>query len=356
MKKIFAATLAAVMTVSLTSVAFAETEAKGFVLGYKEGTTPGTGTTVYADQDDDGMMCAHCTAHVEKALGTLEAGTKIYVPILLWNDDDTSGTPGTVESGELVQPTSDDIKGYKVYADWKVGDVDDDPEIKYVKFQKEGGTYGYGYAAVVYIPETTSAKDFDLAGTLSIAKTSSKADDAIDQNKFDFDITYASSAKIYEDFDGTETLEDGGGIVEFADDCGEIDIEFGDQAMFTVDVTGQGKLNLAWNTDFDKEFAAMYDYANIDFVTFVGTPAFNKTGTLYIYADEDEFVYEVTADGAKAVKAEWNEDYEAWELKTRTLKSYAISDVELDEKTVTEDKDDASSTTDGGKTNPDTGR
>ena len=126
--------------------------------------------------------------------------------------------------------------------------------------------------------------------------------------------------------------------------------------MFTVDVTGQGKLNLAWNTDFDKEFAAMYDYANIDFVTFEGTPAFNKTGTLYIYADEDEFVYEVTADGAKAVKAEWNEDYEAWELKTRTLKSYAISDVELTEKTATEDKDDASSTTDGGKENPDTGR
>ena len=146
------------------------------------------------------------------------------------------------------------------------------------------------------------------------------------------------------------------GIYKFDED-GEIDIEFGDQAMFTVDVTGQGKLNLAWNTDFDKEFAAMYDYANIDFVTFEGTPAFNKTGTLYIYADEDEFVYEVTADGAKAVKAEWNEDYEAWELKTRTLKSYAISDVELDEKTETEDKkDDSSSTTDGGKENPDTGR
>ena len=207
MKKIFAATLAAVMTVSLTSVAFAATEEKGFVLGYKEGTTPGTGTTVYADQDDDGNY----DETTLEALGTLEAGTKIYVPILLW---DNTNSDTSVDSGELVQPTSDDIKGYKVYADWKVGDVDDDPEIKYVKFQKEGGTYGYGYAAVVYIPETASAKDFDLAGTLSIAKTSSKADDAIDQNKFDFDTTYASSAKINEYFDGTETLEDGGGIVE----------------------------------------------------------------------------------------------------------------------------------------------
>ena len=100
----------------------------------------------------------------------------------------------------------------------------------------------------------------------------------------------------------------------------------------------------------------MYDYANIDFVNFEGKPSFNKAGTLYIYADEDSFIYEVTEDGAKAIKAEWDEDYEAWTFKTRTLKSYAISDVELDEKTVTEDKDDTSSTTDGGKTNPDTGR
>ena len=101
----------------------------------------------------------------------------------------------------------------------------------------------------------------------------------------------------------------------------------------------------------------MYDYANIDFITFEYAPTFNKNGTVYIYADEDAFIYEVTADGAKEIKGlAWDEDYEAWTFKTRTLGAYAISDVELDEKTVTEDKDDASSTTDGGKTNPDTGR
>ena len=102
----------------------------------------------------------------------------------------------------------------------------------------------------------------------------------------------------------------------------------------------------------------MYDYANIDFVNFVKTPSFNKNGVVYIYADEDAYIYEVTADGAKEIKGlKWDEDYEAWTFKTRTLKSYAISDVELTEKTVTEDKDDASSTTeDGGKKNPDTGR
>ena len=99
----------------------------------------------------------------------------------------------------------------------------------------------------------------------------------------------------------------------------------------------------------------MYDYANIDFVNFEGKPSFNKTGTLYIYAAEDSFIYEVTKDGAKAIKAEWDEDYEAWTFKTRTLGSYAISDVELDEKTVTEDKNE-SSKPETGKENPDTGR
>ena len=79
---------------------------------------------------------------------------------------------------------------------------------------------------------------------------------------------------------------------------------------------------------------------------------------MYIYADEDAFIYEVTADGVKEIKGlEWNEDYEAWMFKTRKLTKYVISDVELDEKTETEDKkDDSSSTTDGGKENPDTGR
>ena len=42
-------------------------------------------------------------------------------------------------------------------------------------------------------------------------------------------------------------------------------------------------------------------------------------------------IYEVTEDGAKEIKGlKWDEDYEAWTFKTRTLKSYAISDVELD--------------------------
>ena len=113
---------------------------------------------------------------------------------------------------------------------------------------------------------------------------------------------------------------------------------------------------MEWNTTFDTDFGKKYDYANLEFITFEGKPSFNKTGSLFIYAeDKNTFVYEATEDGAKAVKAEWNEDYEAWEIKTRKLTSYVLSDVELDKQTVTEDKNE-SSKPESGKDNPDTGR
>ena len=357
MKRIFATALAAVMTVSLTSVAFAETNEKGFVLGYKEGTEPGTGVTVYADQDDDGKYDETTLA----ALKTLEAGTKVYVPILKWNDENKNNT---VEKNELTQPTSSDVKGYKVYADWKVGGQDVNPEIKYVKFAGSDGKYSYGYAAVITLPETESTKVFDLAGTLSVAKTNSKAKDAIAQNKFSFDTSYASTTSMKDKFDGGD-LGKGGAIVKFADDCGEIDIEFGEEAMFTVNASGQGKLNLKYNTDFNAEFAAMYKNANIDFLTFTGEPTFNRNGTLYIYAKEDSYLYEVTDKGAKELDAVWDENYEAWKLTTRTLGSYAVSDTKLDAKTESSDKEESSSESaqsgsssmaDTGKLNPDTGR
>ena len=75
---------------------------------------------------------------------------------------------------------------------------------------------------------------------------------------------------------------------------------------------------------------------------------------MMVYADKGTFIYEATADGAKEIDADYNEDYEAWVFKTRKLTSYVVSDVELTDKTVTEDN--SSSATNGGKDNPDTGR
>ena len=345
MKKIFALALAALMTAGMTTVAFAAYAEPVVTLGIA-GTDSSNTANQVASKDSDGK-------YTTKANGTVfasevEGGTKYYIPIMIWENSSSSSSATAIDSGDkFYAPTSDDMKGYRVYADMKVGDFDVDPYIDYVKFDT-----GYAYAVVVELPEVAGTKAEDIAADLTIAKTKSGADKADAKSKFTFSASYIATTVSDATFDGGAA----NGIVEFVDDCGEIDIEFGDEAFFTVDATGQGKLNLTWNTDFIEEFADMYNYANIDFLTFEDQPVFNKTGNFYLYASEDAFIYEVTEDGAKAIDATWDEDYEAWTFKTRTLKSYAISDVELTEKTVTEDKDDASSTTDGGKKNPDTGR
>ena len=322
MKKIFALALATVMTAGMTTVAFAADE-----------TAVSFENAMFVLDDGE------ATADNKLTGDYVEGGDEIAIPVIL-------------DGGNYYVINSEFDKKLVVDEDWDVNEAD--TEFRFVKYA--AGTLDASdalrvYSLVITVPENDGDKVIDLMGSVAVGKTRSEAKDAA---RKDVSVSIAPAAKdvtpfANADFDAGKT-----GIVSFSDEEGEIDIEFGDQAMFTVDVTGQGKLNLTWNSNFNKEFAAMYEYANIDFVTFVGQPSFNKTGTLYIYAPEDSFVYEVTAEGAKAVNATWNEDYEAWELRTRTLATYAISDTELDEKTVTEDKDDT--TTDGGKENPDTGR
>ena len=353
MKKIFALALAAVMTAGMATTSFAYLDNYKLAISVNE---DGNANEVYviddgkakkAEKNDNGDLI-------------FDGGDEVVIPIYQWEDwDKEQGEEHQIDEREkntiAAYTDKDDVKLPKAFATWDEGKAD--LEVRKVKFNNGD----YRYAVVVTMPETDGNKVLDLAGTISIG-TSKSAAEKYSYSKFDLVVSYAPNGVDknepinVEKYDGG-VLTDDIGIVKFDKEAGEIDIEFGDDtALFTVDVTGQGNLNLAWNVDFNKEFAGMYDYANIDFVNFEGKPSFNKTGTLYIYADEDSFIYEVTEDGAKAIKAEWDEDYEAWTFKTRTLKSYAISDVELDEKTVTEDKDDTSSTTDGGKTNPDTGR
>ena len=331
MKKIFALALAALMTAGMTTVAFA---ADGLDLhgGDKN-------ANYYFDFNENGVFDADelYVGSASAAATKIEGGEKVAVLI-------AKGS---------TWATKDDVKGYKVYADWLINEPAEKAVIDEVVVKE--GSKAYTRQAVVFtLPELDENKALELVGKLGVYKNSSNKTTGLE----DINITVGVDAV---DYDVAEGDEFNNGPVKFENGSVKINdvvnMTFGDDFEFEVDVTGQGKLNLAWNTDFNKEFAAMYDYANIDFLTFEYAPSFNKTGVAYIYADEDAYIYEVTADGAKEIKGlKWDEDYEAWTFKTRTLGAYAISDVELDEKTVTEDKDDASSTTDGGKENPDTGR
>ena len=359
MKKTLALVLAGVMAAGMATTAFAvDADEIGI-------STQTVDNFVYVDSDDDGKFTSKESVGGFKtgnnmSTAKLEGDKKVAIPLRFLIDGD-------------IVTDKDDIRGYKVKTEWTVGELDDKATIEHVKIDNT-----WLYAVTFTLPESAVTKDSDLAGEIAVYKNSRDIREGAanrDDRVLNFGTTFGYNSMLlgtdsYAPHAGTSLyagldyeLEDAE-IVEFKEmDSkgakvnleGEEVMTLGDIFEFEVDVTGQGKLNLKNNQDFNKEFAAMYDYANIDFLTFEFAPTFNKIGTAWIYAPEDAFIYEVTADGAKEIKGlEWDEDYEAWTFRTRTLGSYAISDVELDEKTVTEDKDDT--TTDGGKVNPDTGR
>ena len=355
MKKIFALALAALMTASMATVAFADEYAKAdAIVGYGEDKS--AYSDFYKINSDN-----HTT---DEADGDLKGGDRIAMPLLVWEDNLDNGTKGEVDSNDKAAWYTVDVdydKKVVARAEWKVGEAE--VSIERVKFVDTADITAlpsgiddgdYVECLVVTLPENNTNKKADVAGTVRVGRTTSSAKDSI--GKADVEFTYYADAS--ESSADVELVEGETGIVSFKGLDGEIDIDFEDVATFTVDVDGQGKLNLAWNTDFDKKFGDMYNYANLEFIKFEGEPSFNKNGSLFIYAEnKDTFVYEVTEDGAKAVKAEWNADYDAWEIKTRKLTSYVLSDVELDEKTATEESSKPeSSKPESGKDNPDTGR
>ena len=95
------------------------------------------------------------------------------------------------------------------------------------------------------------------------------------------------------------------------------------------------------------QFAGQAD-AVIDFLTFEGTPTFNSTATMNFYGvEEDQIIYEMKNGRLTRSGAKWSEENGSWELKTRTLGSYVISDQAL--------KSPAGNSTDDNNTNNGTG-
>ena len=236
----------------------------------------------------------------------------------------------------------------------------------------------YGYFAKIVTKSSTTTKTIDLAGDLFIGRNKSSADDRTESAHFDLDVTLSNRGNAVDNTDYFFTFgEDGSSVqinpgakavVNFDGEAEEVVIEFGDSiGYFEFNAKGQKALNFAYTLDFNEEIADMFPDANLDFITWKAAPATNKTGTLYLYADEDTFIYELpsSSNAATAVlkevkNAKYNEDEGAWEIRTRKLVGYVISDKELDVETVTVDSSASTGSSTGnnnsGKPNPDTGR
>lgn len=321
MKKILALALAMIMTLGLASVAFA------------------AAAEVWIE--DDAMLYddeGDAVATID-TVTTANPDTEYYIPL--------SAT------GYINDVTDKDaLKGYKVFFESKVGELAEDPEIVFEKLNGD-----YVYAVKLVIPDVTT-KSYDIAGDLKVAKTASAAKNLLpgEYCEINFEVAYGKADA------SNGVVDKDAPVLEFdnVDDIIDLEDKDGDLFLFTVNGSGQSDVNMKYSTKFDSSFAAKYDYANIDFLKFSKSPVFNRTGDLYIYADEDTYIYEVTADGAKEIaNAEYDEDYGAWHIRTRSLKAYAISDSELkatESASSTPAESTGSSTGSTGKPNPGTGR
>ena len=144
----------------------------------------------------------------------------------------------------------------------------------------------------------------------------------------------------------------GYGNLTFTAGEADVSVRVYDGEIYYLDHTDTPNKNvLVANTDSD---------ATIDFMNFEGTPTFNSTATISFYGVEKEHhIYEIK-DG-KLVKsaAKWNDESDVWELKTRTLGSYVISDKALKSPSGSGSGSGSSNSTtdpeDNNEKNPDTG-
>lgn len=239
----------------------------------------------------------------------------------------------------------DSVKSVRVSYDWK-GGMNSDQVVKSEIVKKKvhdaaaAEAVGHGVVANEYYyflcistkanPNKTA--DTDIMGKMTIKGGSGSAK-ITEEIPAEFGITLkfpdtASDATIEED---PKVFEFDDSKADKLDEDEEFEFEFSEfeDNTFTVNTVGQGKLVISADADYDEEIGAKYPQANLDFFNGNGA-SFNKTGELFLKADEGSFLYVVRDGVLSAVKAEYDEYDEGFYVKTRTIGKYVISDVELD--------------------------
>ena len=170
MKKTLALVLAGVMAAGMTTTAFAAVSNNNDL----EATLVGTnGNYLYVDANDDGRFgSADDKFTTNNGVEHLGGAIVIDAP---QNDNESVSVDLSVVKGakKVAIPLLDDkgneitekdaVRRLKVKADWKVGELDAEPEIEFVKVGED-----YVYAVTFTLPEAAETKNTDLAGSISV--------------------------------------------------------------------------------------------------------------------------------------------------------------------------------------------
>ena len=241
----------------------------------------------------------------------------------------------------------------KVKADWNMGDS----AVKGVSVVKKFvdpateedctdiAEAGYYYFLEINTLEKKGVAETDVAGVIKFDRKadSKKGVDKIDDCKVDVDFTlFYPNTWLTDEWGsigakGAELEWDTPYVLKFDYDD-ETELTFGypsggyNEGVFTVDVSGQGKIYLEYTTEADDAIAAANEGAKLEFLTFKGINGigvkFNRTGEFVYEMENAAYAYEVV-DGKLAPIAGLEVEDGEFIFSTNTLKAYVFSDTEL---------------------------
>ena len=189
----------------------------------------------------------------------------------------------------------------------------------------------------VTVADSNSTSDADVIGTLTLNKTKSPKVKEL-KLAIDLNVNWAHS---YLDSSGDYIVSDDLSDIKAEkyyslkfDSDDTVELEFEDGSTFTVDVSGQGKTLVYFDTNFNSQLAAKYPLAELNFWNGNGAK-FNRTGEFFLSVsnyDSTVFLYELKSDGAlsEVTSAEFDDKDEGFYFRTRTLGKYVVSDMELE--------------------------
>jgi len=326
MKKVFALVLAVAMVMSLSAVAFA----KGVEINDGVADVDTTARRYAADSN-------------KMIPDVIQYGKAAYFAIL-----DVEGN--LITRHEIVD-------GLKVKVEYEMGkelvaDAGVSVVKKYVENAStivEGAEPGYYYFVEIKTVAKETTSDADIIATLELNK-SKKGDDEgknykVKDLEIDIEVNVGYENSYYDWYtdsgvelyvygdtvgDNTELEPETYYLLKYDYDD-ETEFTFGafadqNEGTFTVDVSGQGKNLLYYDTKLDDGIADANPDAKIFALNFNNTK-FNRTGEFMYEGEDFEYAYQLMADGSLKLLGEF--DGEEITFKTRVLGSYLFSDVEL---------------------------
>ena len=371
MKKFLAMLLSVSMVASMSAVSFAVSGSSRTLSGTPDKTTP---ADAYASMikdgkydDDDGYPIdttligpfGYNSDDKNLTIDSVEYGKTAYFLLTEYYLDS-----GDDEQTRLVTQSESTDK-LKVKGDWEEGkslvdgmaitkkkvngfgtydDLDDKDNFTEDKNFTSDMVNDYGfvsgkyyYMVAITVEDSSSTSDADIIGTLTLSKSKKPKADDIDFDvaiNVDWEQSYRKTEDLTITGDYDPIYSETYYALKF--DCDEeVELGFNDDSTFTVDVSGQPKTLLYFDTDFNSSIAAKYPLAELNFWNGNGAK-FNRTGEMFLsIGDEDYddyYLYQINSDGSlsEVPNAEYDDADEGFYFKTRTLGSYVYSDMELD--------------------------